>query len=43
MKIEPPTLSQISKNFGFTESDIMDIREMLLKEVKRQNEDMGST
>jgi len=26
------------RNFGFQESDIMDIRAILIKEIKRQNE-----
>lgn len=30
-------LNPALKNFGFKKSDIMEIREMLLKEIKRQN------
>ena len=41
MKFQPPfpdgQMNPKLKKFGFQESDIMDIREMLLKEIKRQN------
>lgn len=35
----PNGLSPILRKYGFTEKDIMDIREILMKEIKRQNEE----
>ena len=32
------TMSLLLKNYGFQESDIMDIREILIEEIKRQNQ-----